>query len=126
MVSFIIPIQKSLPDQWNNTEPVFTHTCSTHPLYQVYAGLQVQPKVDEGPLDALHLVLLLLQDEHVVVEILLQLLVGKVDAQLLKAVELQEERRCVRAPGANATNPRGLLCTSKISNPAMSRTPMKY
>ena len=60
-----------------------------HLLDEVDAGLQVHPEVDELPLDAFLLVLLLLQHEHVLVEELLQLLVGEVDAQLLKAVELQ-------------------------------------
>ena len=45
------------------------------------------------PLDALPLVLLLLQDEHGVVEELLQPLVGVVDAQLLKGVVLRREGR---------------------------------
>ena len=60
-----------------------------HLLDEVDAGLQVHAEVNELPLDALLLVLLLLQHEHVVVEELLQLLVGEVDAQLLEAVELQ-------------------------------------
>ena len=60
-----------------------------HLLDEVDAGLQVHAKVDELPLDALLLVLLLLQHEHVVVEELLQLLIGEVDAELLEAVELQ-------------------------------------
>ena len=58
---------------------------------EVDAGLEVQAEVDEAPLDALPLVLLLLQDEHGVVEELLQLLVGVVDTQLLKRVQLEEE-----------------------------------
>ena len=58
------------------------------PLDELDAWLQVQPKVDEVPFDALTLVLLLLQDEHGVVEELLQLLVGVVDAQLLERVHL--------------------------------------
>ena len=58
------------------------------PLDEFNAGLQVQPEVDEVPLDALALVLLLLQDEHGVVEELLQLLVGVVDTQLLEGVHL--------------------------------------
>ena len=57
-------------------------------LDELNAGSQVHPKVDEGPLDAFLLVLLLLQHEHVVVEKLLQFLVGEVDAQLLQAVIL--------------------------------------
>lgn len=57
-------------------------------LNQVNASLQVQAKVNEDPFNAFLLVFFLLQDEHVVVEKLLQLLIGEVDAQLLKAVEL--------------------------------------
>lgn len=59
------------------------------PFDEVDAGLQVEAEVDEVPLDALALVLLLLQDEHGVVEELLQLLVGVVDAELLEGVQLQ-------------------------------------
>ena len=71
---------------------VFFHSLPTHrPLNELNAGLQVQAEVDEAPLDALPLVLLLLQDEHGVVEQLLQLLVCVVDAQLLKGVILQEK-----------------------------------
>ena len=62
-------------------------------LDELDAGRQVHPEVDEGPLDAFLLVLLLLQHEHVVVEKLLQFLVGEVDAQLLQAVELHRETR---------------------------------
>ena len=58
-------------------------------LNKINAGLQVETEVNEAPLDALPLVLLLLQDEHGVVEELLQLLIGVVDAQLLKGVVLQ-------------------------------------
>ena len=60
-------------------------------LDELNAGSQVHPEVDELPIDAFLLVLLLLQHEHVVVEELLQLLVGEVDAQLLQAVELHRE-----------------------------------
>ena len=60
------------------------------PLDELDAGLQIKAEVNEVPLDALPLVLLLLQDEHGVVEKLLQLLVGVVDAQLLKGVVLQQ------------------------------------
>ena len=63
------------------------------PLDELDAGLQVQAEVDEIPLDALALVLLLLQDEHGVVEELLQLLVGVVDAQLLEGVHLSTGQR---------------------------------
>jgi len=74
-------------------EPKAVQACrfsKTHGfLNELDAGLQVQAEVDEDPLDALPLVLLLLQDEHGVVEELLQLLVGVVDAQLLKGVQLE-------------------------------------
>ncbi|DAA25795.1 TPA: hypothetical protein BOS_10232 [Bos taurus] len=56
--------------------------------------------------------------EHVVVEELLQLLIGEVDAELLEAVELQG--------GDGEEWTLGSPLTSKISKPAMSRTPMKY
>ena len=57
-------------------------------LDEVDARLKVKSKVDEIPFDALLAVLLLLQHKHVVVEELLQLLVGQVDTQLLKRVHL--------------------------------------
>jgi len=57
-------------------------------LDQIDSLLEVHAEVNERPFNALALVLLLLEDEHVVVEELLQFLVGEVDAQLLEAVEL--------------------------------------
>lgn len=62
-----------------------------HLLNEVDGGLEVKAEINELPLDALALVFLLLQDEHGVVEQLLQLLVGVVDAQLFKAVGGREE-----------------------------------
>lgn len=53
---------------------------------QINTGLQVKPKIYKDPVYPLFLVFLLFQDEHVVVEKLLQLFVCEVDAQLLKAV----------------------------------------
>ena len=61
------------------------------PLYllnQINTGQQVHTEIDEGPVDTLFLVFFLLQDEHVVVEELLQLLIGEVNTQLLETVEL--------------------------------------
>lgn len=61
------------------------------PLYlldEFDTSRQIHAEVDEGPLDTLALVLLLLEHEHVMVEELLQLLVGEVDAELLEPVEL--------------------------------------
>lgn len=65
----------------------------SHLFQELNASLQIQAKVNEHPVDAFSFVLLLLQNKHVVVEELLQLLVGEVDAQLLKAVELRQGRR---------------------------------
>lgn len=48
--------------------------------------MEVKPKIDELPLDVLLPVLFLLQHKHVVVEELLELLIGEVDAQLLEGV----------------------------------------
>ena len=55
-----------------------------------WIGSVLLTEVDEGPLDALLLVLLLLEDEHVVVEELLELLVHKVAPQLLETVEVED------------------------------------
>ena len=52
-------------------------------------GFEIHAEVNELPDDAFLLVLLLLEDEHVVVEELLQTLVGVVDAQLLERVVLK-------------------------------------
>ena len=58
-------------------------------LNQLNGDDQVHTEVDEGPLDTLALVLLLLLNEHVVVEELLETLVGVVDQKLLQHVELE-------------------------------------
>ena len=60
-------------------------------LNEVDTGLKIHSKVDEFPLDALLLILLLLEDEHVVVEELLETFICVVDAQLLESVVLQDE-----------------------------------
>eukprot|EP00968_Pinguiococcus_pyrenoidosus_P012298 scaffold1070_cov245-Pinguiococcus_pyrenoidosus.AAC.52 len=57
-------------------------------LDEVQAGLVVR-EVDEGPLDALAVVLVLLDLEDEAVEVLLQRLIGVVDAELLEAVRLE-------------------------------------
>ena len=61
----------------------------TNLLNEVDGSLEVKAEVNECPLDALLFVLLLLQDEHVVVEELLQTLVRVVNAQLLERVVLK-------------------------------------
>jgi len=63
---------------------------NTHLLKKLNASLQIQAKVDKLPFDALALILLLLQHEHVVVEKLLQTLVDKVDPELLERVEVED------------------------------------
>ena len=58
-------------------------------LNELNAGLQVETEIDEGPLDTFASVLFLFENEHVVIEELLQLLVDKVNPQLLEGVELK-------------------------------------
>lgn len=56
---------------------------------EINSGLRINTKVNERPLDLLPLVLLLLEIEHVIVEKLLQSLIRKVNAKLLKRVQLE-------------------------------------
>lgn len=56
---------------------------------QLNARLEIETEIDEGPLDTLSFVFLLFEDEHVVIEELLQLLVDEVNPQLLETVELK-------------------------------------
>jgi hypothetical protein len=51
-------------------------------LNELNGCLGVHSEIDESPVDPFFLVLLLLEGEHVVVEELLQLLVGEIDAKL--------------------------------------------
>jgi len=62
-------------------------------LDQIDTCDQVHAKIYEGPLNALPCILFLFEDEHVVIEELLQLLVGEVDTELLEAVELFESKK---------------------------------
>ena len=64
---------------------------TTYPFNELNGWNQIKTEVDEFPLDALALVLFLLQDEHVMVKKLLEFLICQVDAQLLKCVELIQE-----------------------------------
>merc|ERR1739838_1017853 len=61
-----------------------------HALDQLDGDDQIHTEVDEGPLDTFRLVFLLLLDEHVVVEELLETLVGVVDKELFQDVELKD------------------------------------
>lgn len=71
--------QRSLPNKW-----------ALYLLNQFNTLLQIHAKIDEGPFDTLALVFLLLQDKHVVIEELLQFLVGEVNTELFEAVELYD------------------------------------
>merc|ERR1719216_229332 len=63
----------------------------THGLLKHDDGsLQVHTEVNHDPVNALLDILLLLHNEHVVVEELLELLVDKVDGDLLEAVVLED------------------------------------
>jgi hypothetical protein len=62
------------------------HVC--YLFNKINASLQVHTEVDEFPLDTFFLVFFLFQYEHVMVEELLESLIGVVDAQLLKTIEL--------------------------------------
>merc|ERR1719428_1289820 len=67
------------------------HGQDTHLLLNELDGDdQIHTKVDESPLDALTFVLFLLLNEHVVVEELLEALVGVVDKELFQDVELED------------------------------------
>ena len=61
---------------------------NTYLLHQLNAGLEIHTEIHEDPVDTFFLVLFLLKNEHVMVEKLLQLLVGEVDAKLLESVVL--------------------------------------
>lgn len=67
-------------------------SCADPSLYlldQIDRRLQIHAEIDEGPRDTLAFILLLLKHEHVVIEVLLQLLVREIDAQLLETVVLR-------------------------------------
>merc|ERR1719249_330010 len=58
-------------------------------LKELKAGSEIHPEVTGDPDDALSHVLLLFQDKHSVVEELLELLIDKVDTDLLEGVKLE-------------------------------------
>ena len=76
---------------------------------EIDALLEVHAEVDELPLDAFLTVLLLLEHEHVVVEELLQTLVGVVDAQLLERVVLRSTHHSLTYGGRSKSLDRNLL-----------------
>lgn len=73
------------------------------------------------PLDALALVLLLLQDEHGVVEELLQLLIGVVDAQLLGMSSAAEVGAGEKEEGGGRRGPVSLPLFSESSRGVMNQ-----
>ena len=60
---------------------------------EIDARLEIESEIDERPLDSFVSVLLLLQDEHVMVEELLESFVRVVDTQLLEGIELKKEKQ---------------------------------
>lgn len=58
---------------------------------KVNSRLKIESKVNECPINSLTLVLFLLQDEHGMIEQLLELLIRVVDTQLLERVHLQNQ-----------------------------------
>lgn len=67
------------------------HMCNL--FNEFNAGSKVHPKVNELPLYAFFLVFLLLQHKHMMIKKLLQLFIGKINAQLFQAVILQNMKR---------------------------------
>ena len=72
-----------------------------HLLNKLNASSQVHAKVNELPFNSLLLILFLLQDEHVMVEELLQFFIGEVDTQLFQAVVLKKARYQESARASN-------------------------
>jgi len=64
---------------------------STYLIDQIDCWLQVEAEIDELPFDSFTLIFFLLEDEHRVIEELLQFFVRVVDAQLLERVQLKIE-----------------------------------
>jgi hypothetical protein len=73
--------------QWRRAER--TDPIDYYLLDQIDTSEQVHSEIDESPVDALLLIFFLLKYEHVVVKELLELLVGEVNAKLLKPIVLR-------------------------------------
>ncbi len=58
-------------------------------FYKLDTGLKIETEIDEFPLDSFSLVFFLFEDEHVMIEELLELFVHKIDPQLFEGVELK-------------------------------------
>ena len=89
--------------------------------------MQIQSEVDELPVDPLAAVLLLLVDEHRVIEELLQILICVVYAELLEAVlpvDLEAKRKQRYDDDDSSGVRRHKQRKEKGTNPEMSRIPM--
>lgn len=88
------------------------------PEGQQVQGGPVVAVVDVVPGDALRAALLLLRGEHVLHEELLQLLVGEVDAELLKAADATPPRGWRVSPVPPPSGPSGApaACTDMLSD----------
>ena len=111
---------------------------STHRQEQIEARLVV-PKLDKGPVDAFLLVLGLLVRKDELDKVLLQLLIGQIDAELLERVGLCVGGRVGVGLRGVARSAGVVLClamqwsvmqgdavgrTAKFSKPKISRTPI--
>merc|ERR1711899_265614 len=84
----------------------FKNGQKTHGLFKHGdAFLQVHAKVNIAPFKTLPDIFLLFQDKHVLVEKLLELLIGKVDTNLFKAIVVKD----LKASNIQATNVLNLL-----------------
>ncbi|ETE60060.1 hypothetical protein L345_14201, partial [Ophiophagus hannah] len=131
-------------------EPQVASVGEGYLFQKLNASLEIETKVNEDPVDAFSLVFLLLQHKHVVVEKLLQLFVGEVDAELFKAVThnflplrltvasfasevVQRKRNLVVKRVGPVTNPRSLrwplneitACQQPEANEQLSAKPPK-
>lgn len=70
--------------------PTESFGLSVYLLDKINAGEQVHSEINELPVDAFFGVLFLFKYEHVMVEELLEFFIGKVNAKLLKTVELRK------------------------------------
>merc|ERR1712198_86365 len=84
-------LQVGLVSGFGDNALFLKHGQDAHLLLNQFNGdNQVHTEVDESPLDALSLVLFLLLDKHVVVEELLETLIGVVNQKLLQDIELKD------------------------------------
>ena len=94
-------------------------------LDQLDGGEQVHAEINEGPLDALGLVLFLLLDEHVVVEELLETLVGVVDEKLFQDVQLEDLEAGNVENACDGRGQRELEKQNRESHQTASKTALK-